>query len=266
MNEGRRVRPRVATATLLAAVLILLAATPGSSAPWTTAQAWIDAPLAGAQVPMGLTVVTVHATDPAGVAEVELHVGGQIVDSVKPGDPQGTLAVIDLDWTPTSPGGHWLTVRARGGTGGWGAPDLVFIVVTDKLAATPSPRPSDSASQDESASPATTASASPTASPRATQPGSTPKPTAAATATPAPTPRPTATPAPTPRPTATPAPTPSPTPVPCTPPAPDLLGPNGTITSSGATRRRCAGITALLRAAIRPASASRSRLTGPSRT
>jgi hypothetical protein len=213
---------RLGSALSLAAAIVLLSAVPGATAPMPAGMAWIDQPLPGTTHPLGEMTVTVHATDPAGVAAIHLWVGDAAADSETLNDPEPILASAELAWTPDEPGSYLLTARAVSISGEWGQPASVIVTI-DADAGGPSAEPSGS--PDASASNEPGASAEPDAS-AAARPtpgaGTTPAPRA----TTAPTPRPTA--APTPRPT--PAPTPRPTPAPCAPAPPVLTAP-----PSGAT-------------------------------
>ena len=208
------IRLRAASAVALAALIVLLTAIPAATAPISTASAWIDQPLAGSVHPLGDLTVTVHATDPTGMAQVHLWVGDEVVASAAVDQPSPILATEVFTWTPPKPGEYLLAVRGVGATGTWSPPALVIVTITDGAA-------SASASPTPSGSPPSLA-ASPTAG------GTTPAPSPRRTASP--TPRPTTRPTAVPTPRPTPAPTPRPTPPPCSPAPPELLAPsNGAV-------------------------------------
>lgn len=182
--------------TLLVAFVATLAGLGPQLAPFVTAgvtvvpasRAWFDSPLPGASVPRAALAVVGHATDPDGVASLELAVDGVVVAEeagVDAGDGTMILARARLRWREPTPGRHLLTLTGidQGGQRGYPA-RLVVEVSRRRPTATATPRP---------------------------------------TARPTPRPTPRATPRPTPRPT--PRRTPRPTPTPCVPPPPRLASP-----------------------------------------
>ncbi len=96
-------------------------------APGFTTQAWIDAPLDGARIPLATYEIVFHAASPLGLEQVELAINGQRV------------TVLDLaerpyffqdrfDWLPPAPGTYLLEVRAAAG-GSFGLPAYARIEV-----------------------------------------------------------------------------------------------------------------------------------------
>jgi hypothetical protein len=198
----------LASAVGLAATVALLSAVPGASAPMPGGIAWIDQPLAGSTVPLAEVTVTVHATDPTGVAILHLWVGDELASTTTTNDPPILLS-HDFTWTPPKPGSYVLMARGVGIAGEWGQPAIAIVTVGED-GESPSPDPSGE----------TSPSAEPSAS---GGPSGAPGPSVA----PVPTPRPSSpsTPRPTSVPSPAPTPTPRPTPIPCSPAAPDLLAP-----------------------------------------
>lgn len=151
-----------------------------------TERAWIDTPLSGSRLPRDPVGVLGHATDPDGVAHLELVVDGAIVAVERPRRAESgaarapVLASARLVWRAATPGRHVLVVTGLDPGGERGFPAQVVIEVERE-------RPT---------------------------PHRTPRPTNR--------PRPRTTPRPTPRATArpTPRPTQRPTPRPCVPPRP----------------------------------------------
>jgi hypothetical protein len=201
IRTGLPIRLRAGSAAGLAAAFVLLTAIPAATAPIPAGAAWIDQPLTGSTHPMGEMTITVHATDPAGVASVHLWVGDEVAATAEITEPGQVLVTEHLDWTPSEPGEYVLMVRSVGATGDWSSPAVAIVTIEGG---------------DGSPSPSATAEATTGAS-ASTQPGATPPPGASAT------PRPTA--QPTPAPTPAPTPTPRPTPPPCSPAPPDLTAP-----------------------------------------
>jgi len=224
MRSATRSLVRAGSALGLAATLVLLSAMPGATAPMPSGQAWIDRPLAGSTHPLAEVIITVHATDPAGVEAIHLWVGDEMVHTAA---PQATpvLASAEYAWTPPAAGSYLLMVRGVGVSGDWSQPASVIVTIDGDLEPTSTPEPSASASAYASLAPGATP---PPGSSPTSRPTSGPTPRETPRTTPAPTPRPTPVPTPTPRPT--PTPTPRPTVPPCAPAPPLPLSPaNGTV-------------------------------------
>ncbi len=90
-------------------------------------QAWIDAPLDGARLPLAPYEIVFHITDDSLVTNGELSINGSII-SVMP-NPAGetNLATLRYLWSPSEPGVYTLQVRAQGNNGIWG--DYTRVVV-----------------------------------------------------------------------------------------------------------------------------------------
>jgi len=97
--------------------------------------AWIDAPLHGAVLPLAPYDVVSHASSPNGVASFELSVNGQVyrLDDL-PADQYGMpLAFIYQEWVPSAPGNYVLSVRAIDVNGDFGNADAVEVQVEGML-------------------------------------------------------------------------------------------------------------------------------------
>jgi hypothetical protein len=200
-------------AGLALAMVLLLTGVSAGSGPMLAGGAWIDQPLTGSTYPLGEVPVTVHATDPSGVAEIHLWVGDAILDSVED-DTTPILATATFAWTADQPGSYLLTVRGVGKSGEWGQPASAIVTIGEDVDQSPNPSASASPDATPAVSPAATAAATPRATPAQT---------------------PTSPPSAHPTPTLTPSPTPLPTPVPCVPTPPLLLAPPaGTVITDGA--------------------------------
>lgn len=152
-------------------------------------RAWIDTPLMGSVLERAPVPVLGHATDPDGVARLELVVDGAVVAVEEPTRSRDgaapVLAFARLRWRAPTLGRHVLVVTGIDPAGERGSPAQVVVEV-ERARATP--RPTDKP-----------------------EPRKTPRPTTR------PTQRPTS--------RATPRPTPAPTPRPCVPPRPTLVSP-----------------------------------------
>lgn len=193
MRRGRPSLTETSMRLALVGALLLTSGLVAIGAPWTQPQAWIDQPLNGSLLPLQPVVVTAHATDPDGVASVDLIVDGEAVGTVVVAPP-ANITVVDFTWIAGAPGRYQLTVRGQGVTGkGSVTSVLVSVEGADTAVPTASPSPDSQ--------PTATPTTSPTAQPTVTTTAApTASPTAQATA--------------------------SPTPAPCTPPAPDLHSPS----------------------------------------
>jgi len=106
-------------------VIFVSACGPVSSAP----QAWFDQPLNGASFPLVPVEITMHATDPGGISQVQLLVNGETAESIVNQNASSKLAIITTVWVPVAPGEYMLQVRAQSDAGTWSefATTLVFI-------------------------------------------------------------------------------------------------------------------------------------------
>lgn len=122
-------------------ILILIIVAAGCSLPTASApgpRAWIDFPLDGSTVELAPVVVYSHASDPAGVAELELYIDGAVVrvDAANSGDP--SLAAFEQVWTPPGNGEYVLQVRAKNSAGNYGSrSNLVHLTIGDVVADDP---------------------------------------------------------------------------------------------------------------------------------
>jgi hypothetical protein len=141
MPTASRSMLRTGRVVALATVLVLLSVLPGASAPMPTAWAWIDQPLPGSVHPLAPLVVTAHATDPLGVAVIELWVADELVEAAPVDEPAPILAMHEFTWTPEAAGAYLITVRGLGAGRAAGQPASAIITVGDPEAASPSPSP-----------------------------------------------------------------------------------------------------------------------------
>jgi hypothetical protein len=98
--------------------------------------AWIDSPLHQSSHPVAPMDLVLHAADPAGVAEIEVSVNGQVLDTIAPDDPSAPLSTIHVAWNPTAPGEYELTARAQDHSGTWGPAATSNVVLTGPEART----------------------------------------------------------------------------------------------------------------------------------
>jgi hypothetical protein len=147
----------VATAAAGAVLVVVLSPAGATGA----ARSWIDDPLPGARLPLGVVDIIAHGADPDGVAAVELAVNGAVTETQDvTGGP--TLATVRFDWNATEPGAAELVVRTRDGGGEWGAAAHATVYIggiapaPTTPAATPSAEPGPSPTTTTAPPPCTT--------------------------------------------------------------------------------------------------------------
>jgi len=94
-------------------------------------QAWIDAPLNGATLPLGEIEIISHAASPRGIAQVELSVDGVVVRSDPNPSKSEALSLVRQKWQPRAGGTYLVTVRAQNISGDWSAPASVTLTILD---------------------------------------------------------------------------------------------------------------------------------------
>jgi hypothetical protein len=144
------------TILLLATFSLLLAACGGKTTPAQppaasvnvplsqSPQAWVDAPLNSATLPLGEIEIISHAAGPGGIAQVELSVDGVVVRSDPNPSKSETLSLVRQKWLPRAGGTYLVTVRAQNISGDWSAPASVTLTILDApptLALAPSETP-----------------------------------------------------------------------------------------------------------------------------
>ena len=117
-------------------------------------QAWIDDPLDGMRLPMQPYTFTLHSSDPAGIAQMEVSVNGQVLATVKNPNPADLLVSLTQTWNPPSPGRYVIRARAQNVSGSWSGEDLVTVEVVE----VPTPTPTDVASLTPTVIPTVTSS------------------------------------------------------------------------------------------------------------
>lgn len=113
-------------------VCLLLAACdlPLAKGPQAAPQAWFDMPLDQSSHPPAPVQLIFHASDPGGIAQVELWVNGQPAGSFNSPDTQASLVTFNQNWTPPGPGKYSLQVRALSNKKAWSGFTQTTIVIT----------------------------------------------------------------------------------------------------------------------------------------
>jgi hypothetical protein len=108
--------------------------------------AWIDTPLDGSILPLAPYEVVFHGNDPAGVAQIELSVDGEVLVSNPNPAPAQLLVTMRHTWQPPAPGNYILRVRTQSETSVWGeyASATVTVVELTEVPSLPPVLPTDS--------------------------------------------------------------------------------------------------------------------------
>jgi len=93
--------------------------------------AWFDAPEDGDQVTTGRVTIAAGATDPVGVAVLELSINDEFQEGrLYEGAPERVEA--EFAWLPNVEGTFRLTVRARGTDGVWGSAETIVVTAAHR--------------------------------------------------------------------------------------------------------------------------------------
>ena len=103
-------------------------------------QAWIDAPLNESYLPLDPYEIVYHISGQEGIAQGELSINNQVIESQPNPDSSKKLATLKYLWNPTEPGTYLLSVRAQDTAGSWG-PEFQSVVYIGEIAESNSPTP-----------------------------------------------------------------------------------------------------------------------------
>jgi len=114
-------------------------------------QAWIDAPLAGSQLPLAPVEIVAHASSPSGIVFFEVNLNGQPLAQTMPdlASFDQTLMYTRHTWQPAAPGSYLIEVKAYNQDNLPGPPAQVMVVIgqretpTPTLTATPTLTPTE---------------------------------------------------------------------------------------------------------------------------
>ncbi len=123
---------------IVAGLSLLLLAACNLSAPNTSQErsVGIDSPVEGAVLPLAPYMILAHASDPAGVVEVEFSVNGTVVGRAA---GSGSTIAAQLAWTPPAAGPYTIQARARNVAGSWSSYAEVHVTVRGAQAAESQP-------------------------------------------------------------------------------------------------------------------------------
>jgi hypothetical protein len=100
---------------------------------------WIDAPLHGSTLPLGMHTIAYHAAGDPGIESFEVRVDGVLIDTAAPlstgsgGSQYGTLFYGENPWTPNAPGTYLISVRSKSSGGPFGSPAQSQVTVESDL-------------------------------------------------------------------------------------------------------------------------------------
>jgi hypothetical protein len=94
-------------------------------------QAWIDAPLDHDTLPLAPYEIVAHASDPGGMAQIEISVDGAVIGTISGSEP---LLTARQTWTPPAPGEYLIQARALNSGGVWSDYAAVSVIVAGELA------------------------------------------------------------------------------------------------------------------------------------
>ena len=92
-------------------------------------------------VDLGAVVVYSHASDPGGVAELELYVDGELARVDAATDGNQNLTAFEQVWTPPGNGSYILQVRAKNGNGSFGFFSILVHLILGEIAQVPGQPP-----------------------------------------------------------------------------------------------------------------------------
>jgi hypothetical protein len=102
-------------------------------------EAWIDAPLDGMHIPLGVPYdVVFHITADSAVSRGELSINGGVVATLDNPNPGSNLATLHYSFTPPQPGKYKLQVRAQDSSNAW-SESFDATVFVDELTPTITP-------------------------------------------------------------------------------------------------------------------------------
>ena len=124
----------IAAAILVVAAVVLIVIPRGSSAEGDR-RSWFQTPADGDRVTTGQVTVVAGATDPMGIAVLELSVDDEFVEGrLYEGAPERVSA--EFTWQTPLPGAFRLTVHARGTDGTWGDPETIVVEAVHPVGST----------------------------------------------------------------------------------------------------------------------------------
>jgi len=103
----------------------------------TKLQAWIDAPLDQATLPLAPYELVVHGSDPVEIKAMEISIDDQTVFTEANPNPSELLVTSRFAWNPPGPGEYIIKARSQNSSESWSKPAVVSVTVTEETS-TPS--------------------------------------------------------------------------------------------------------------------------------
>lgn len=118
---------------LLITLMLILTTACGPASGSGIPQAWFDQPLNGASFPLAPVEITIHATDPGGISQVQFFVNGDLVETILNQFADTPLAIFTTVWVPSAPGKYALQVRAQSNAGSWSERvETIILILGDR--------------------------------------------------------------------------------------------------------------------------------------
>jgi len=134
----------------------------GGSGNAAVPQAWIDAPLHESTHPVAPREIVLHASDPGGIALVEVAVYGTVLGRRHPHDTRSSLVVSRVAWDPLQAGSCVLSAKPKNQAGTTSAETSAIVaIVIGGTAARPTPQPAPTRTAPPTRSAATLAAPTP---------------------------------------------------------------------------------------------------------
>ncbi len=132
------IRLKIVNALVIMAVLLSGCNLPTVSnanpqpAPQGNLQAWVDAPLNGARLPLNVAYpVVCHGADPGGITAVEFSVNSSVAKAYPASENNLMLLTASFSWLPTISGRTVLECRAQNASGDWSEPARSVVMVEE---------------------------------------------------------------------------------------------------------------------------------------
>jgi len=117
----------------LASMILILITACGPASAGGSPKAWFDQPLSGSSFPLGPVEITIHATDPGGISQLQLLIDGDPVEFIASQDQDIPFSIFTTVWVPPAPGKYALQTSAQSKTGVWSERvETVILILGDR--------------------------------------------------------------------------------------------------------------------------------------
>jgi hypothetical protein len=135
-----------------------------------SSQSWIDKPLDGSVLPLGLIEIVSHSANENGITEVETSINGEVIAIHSNPNVSQTLVTVYQDWNPLAPGKYTIMTRAKDPSDLWGEPAQADITILGAETSTPTSTSTYTPTSTNTPQLTRTATVIPTETPTATLP------------------------------------------------------------------------------------------------